>query len=298
MNLKIMQKIIGKLGDVYFDQIKFLKMNYSNFKKSLYCIHCWLISLGFRIRLGKKSNQALFIIGVKGCVHILKICLQYIPSEQRVIVIANGMLNEEISWISKESKVYRIIKLSKQLIHSKVLDILFYTVKNYFAIIDYDCFVLNGRIWENLFSIDRQSQGNAYFQSFNSDLNLHIPFTFFLSFNSKVFKWLRRHYGVNSSQIKFSQLPKKAQKKLSEIKIDQIHLPEAKKNYFDTIKALQMLAIAEGYQVTFKRNYEKYRLGDDLIHIGGISYWNGKINEWTVRGAYFWHKALEIQPDK
>jgi len=249
-------------------------------------------TFGIRSELGKITNKSLYIIAIPGCVHILHICLYYIPEHTRVIVIANGLLDEEISWISEEPKVNRLIKLPHKMVHSDVLDILFLSVRETFAIIDYDCFVLNQKIWDELFVFDPLCQGNAYFYIYNESLNLKIPFTFFLSFNAPIFRSLMQKYNIDSSQIVYKNLHFKVRKKLMDIKIDQDNMPETKKQYFDTIKVLQMLGIADGYPIRFQE-YTK----NEIIHVGGVSYWNGNINQWTARGAYFWHRALEIQPN-
>lgn len=196
--------------------------------------------------------------------------------------------------------VSKVVNIPRPLTHGTILDLLIFAVKDSFCTMDYDCFVLNETLWDNMFKIGDKYQCNVYFSDFNPDLNLDIPHTCFVTLNTQIYRHLINKYKIGCNQVKkFDQLPLRIKRKLLEVGVDENNLPEKRKDILDTLKALQMIGIAEQYPIDNKGHLSNtWKTGQDIFHVGGTSYWQYPIIVETQRGGYFWYRALELQPDE
>ena len=291
MNL---QKIIRYLHEVF--------MSFKNRVNS----HINAIKKKRSIKLASRQFKILsdiwhpyFIVGISGSLHLIEICLQYIPSDVNLILILNGMESWEKEWIRKHLQVNKIITIEKVLEHGIILDLILDNTSDTFGILDYDCFVFDPSYFSLLRSLDDHAMINALFASENPNLNIEFPQTFIMYINTPVINYLRRKYHVAVSCRKYSQLSKKAKQKIATIGIDKKHYPEdfLGKEYFDTFRALISLGIAEGFQVNF---LEKFNFSSSLgkvFHVGSVSNPNVLKNRWQRRGSYFWRRLLEVNKD-
>ena len=103
----------------------------------------------------QKLKGPFFMIGIPGSLHIMALSTKLIPSEVDLVLILNGMDEWEQNWATQNINTKAIIKLSTKLIipHSKVLDMLFDNLTNLFGILDYDCFVFNPTIFQQMQSL-------------------------------------------------------------------------------------------------------------------------------------------------
>ncbi len=87
----------------------------------------------------------------------------------------------------------------------------------------------------------------------------------------------------------------RAKRALKKLGIDEQNLPEAHKDYFDTLRAVVFLAQADGNGFQMSHAYShKCQFYPEAIHIGNTSFprWppDGRYN---ALGAYFWRRCLE-----
>lgn len=272
---------------------------FRNFKKAIYGMKVIIMSLFVRLSLGHMNKRTVFIVAIHGSLHLLQICLHYIPTDIQVIVIANNLTNMERTWISQNLRVSKTVNIPRALTHGAILDILIFAIKDSFCTIDYDCFVLDDSLWENMFTIDEKTQCNVYFSEFNPDLNMDIPHTCLLMVNTEIYRRLIRKYKTGCNQVKgYDLLSTRVKQKLKEVGVDKNNLPEKQKVILDTLKTLQMLGVAENYAIDYRTHLQNtWKDGQKIFHVGGTSYWHFSQSVETLQGGYFWYRALELQPD-
>lgn len=251
-----------------------------------------------RLELKNIARDTFFIIAIPGSLHLVELCLKFVPPHVKIAIISNGLSDFENEWMKKNLRFEQLITLPSVFLHGDVIDLLVKNVKYPFGILDYDCFVFRPELFNEALNIDKKDQLNAFFYTANQSLNLEIPSTFFLYINAPVYRELISKYGINCTHYAYFQLPQKAREKLRTMGIDGKHRPESFKNYFDTLQALMMIGVAEGYSINFKRKFpSRFTPSDEIFHVGGVSDPNSHKHLWGVRGSYLWRFALEHHRD-
>jgi len=269
---------------------------YNKIKKLGADLYAKIIALpvGNQIRKIQNINSPFFIIAIPGSLHIVELCLHYVPSSQNIIIISNGLSQWEYEWSRDNLQYAGLVSISKILEHGQVIDIIINHYQKPFGILDYDCFVFNPSIYSKITDIDNNTMLNALFVHRNELMNLDIPETFILYINCELIKKIQTKYDVNSQIQKFHQVSKKAKVALENIGINEMNYPEEHKDYFDSLRLWYCLGILEGYKTNFlKRLPTVSSSSDDIFHVGGSS---NKLNfnsKWVLRGSYFWWRVLE-----
>lgn len=264
-------------------------------------VHNQLIqhSIDNQFRPLSSRENLLFIIGLKGSLHIIQICLRYVPKTENVVLILNGMEPFEIEYARKNLKVVRIVIVKELLKHGEIMDYLFSNMKTNFGILDYDCFILDPTYFQKIKQIKDNSMGNVLFMYHNPVLGLEVPSTHFMYFNTPLTRKIIKEYEIRCSVKHYKLLSDKIKQKMREIGIDEIHLTEDFKDYLDTMRVLFSVGIAEGYPFHWiDRNVDNDADKNVVFHPGGVSDPRILHNRWRLRGSYFWQSALEKNPDK
>lgn len=239
-------------------------------------------------------NNPYVIIGVPGCLHVVDLCLKYVPKDVDVIFISNGLEKWEEEWARKNLDVRSIIWIDKMLSHGDVLDLMFDKFQRPFGILDYDCFVFNRSYFYKLREICDKSLYNGLFLYENKELKLKFPETFMIFFNTELINTVRKKYKVKSSAYNIPNISKEILRVLREIGIDQQQFPENHKNYFDTLRLLLSLGYVEGYQPQFVEEFPgNVKPNCAIFHVGGVSCSGIPKTKWGTRGVYLWRRVLE-----
>ncbi|PKO09626.1 MAG: hypothetical protein CVU40_10045 [Chloroflexi bacterium HGW-Chloroflexi-2] len=273
-----------------------LKLFFKNPKLSL-------IKLKFRYKVREQfsdiKDNTFFIIAIPGCLHILEICLKNIPNYINIIIVSNGLTGWEQTWLSKNLKFRKIIKIPFLYPHGEVIDILIKNIDKPFGIMDYDCFVFDHNLFKEAIVISQNHQLNAFFCYKNKKIDLELPETFFLYINPYVYNQLMKKYRINCNITTYFDLPISVRKKIQKIGILKNQMPEDHKNYFDTLKVLIVLGIADGKKINFIRKFPTgFEPSNEIFHVGGSSDPNNYKNLWSLRGSYLWRFVLENHWDK
>ncbi len=240
-----------------------------------------------------------FIVAIPGSLCEVALCLRYIPEKQPVYIIANGLDNWDINWISDNLRCKGIIKILRTLPHGDVIDLLLDNVDGPFGIMDYDCFIFDASIFTRLHDVSEKTLINAVFGHKNRKLNLDLPETFIMFLNTPVINGIRKKYKVDSNLTHYESLTNEIKQKLLSIGIDDAHQPEDFKDYIDTAKLWISLGLAEGYLINFfERQYTLSTDFQKVFHVGAGNKTNRLNSIWNVRGTYFWRRALETCEDK
>lgn len=239
-------------------------------------------------------DNPFFIIGIPGSLHLVDICLRFIPPDQKIIFISNGLSEWEYNWALDHFETDGFLRLPKLLEHGRVLDFLFKHFFRPFGILDYDCFVLNSKIFIRMAQMAQNTMLNAIFVHKNPILNIDIPETFFMYFNPELIRVIQQKYHASSRIRDFTGVSQKAKTKLSTLGIDGQHYPEEYKAYFDSTRLWYCLGVAEGYKCNFiERMPTVSEPSDQIFHVGGSSNNMNVRSKWTLRGSYFWRRSLE-----
>lgn len=255
-------------------------------------------SIDNQFRPLRSRENLLFIIGLKGSLHIIQICLSYVPKTENVVLILNGMDPFEIEYVRRNLNVPRIVIVKEQLKHGQIMDYLFSNTKANFGILDYDCFILDPTYFQKIKQINNNSMGNVLFMYHNPVLDLDVPLTHFMYFNAPLTRKIIKEYKIRCSIKDYTLLSDKIKQKMREIGIDESHLTEDFKDYLDTMRVLFSVGIAEGYPFNWiDRNVENDADKNVVFHPGGVSDPRILHNRWRMRGSYLWQSALVKNPD-
>ncbi|HAF61804.1 MAG TPA: hypothetical protein DCK95_05715 [Anaerolineaceae bacterium] len=238
--------------------------------------------------------KPFFITAIPGSLHIIDLCLRFIPASQSVVLVSNGISDWEYQWALDHLAVDSNIRFKRMLRHADVIDFLFNNLDKPFGIIDYDCFVMKPLIFEKISAVKPGYLANAFFNYENPVIGLEIPETFLLFFNTPLMKVVQEKYHINSQRKKLKQLSRPIKKELLKIGINEENYPELHKNFFDTLRLWFCLGIADGYAINYIDKLTNFFEPSGVInHVGGSSYNNKSNNIWDMRGTYFWRRALE-----
>lgn len=256
-----------------------------------------LAILDAKINFPDLSNveSPFFIIGLPGSLCLVDLCLRFVPQNQNVIFVSNGLDRWEQDWARQNLKVTEFVVIKRKVSHGSVLDLLFDKFRNPFGILDYDCFVLNPNYFLQMHKLEQNTLVNAFFVFENKVLNLDIPETYFLFFNTPLINKIKEKFQVNSKLITRDKLSTEVKNSLLSLGIDQFHNPEEHKDYYDTLRTLILLGKTEGYKCNFIKRYPTIaKPYNDIFHVGGGHNTNDFSNTWRTRGTYLWRRSLEV----
>jgi len=238
-------------------------------------------------------NNPIFIILIPGSLHIIDLCLHYIPKSEKIILILNGMNDWEERWARENLHVSGIITIKSLLDHPVVLDILFKIFNRPFGIMDYDSFIIDKAAFGWFKCIKKNSLGNVFFHQRIDKLRINLPHTHAMFFNTIEIKKIMRKHKVNCRRIEYEFLSRRIKNRLSRIGINFNCLPEEDYN-FDTMKLIILLGITEGKEfITLDTSDQPVAL-----HIGCVSNNPKKMDSrWSRRASYFWQRALLANDD-
>jgi len=240
-------------------------------------------------------ENPIFIIGLPGSLCLVNLCIKFIPEHQKIVFVSNGLDEWENNWARNKLDVAEIINIKRKISHGSMLDLLFERYPRPFGILDYDCFVLDPSYFLEIQRLKKTTLVNALFVFENKILNLDIPETYFMFFNTPLINKIIEKFQVNSMLTKRDQLSTIVKNRLLSLGIDQSHYPEGHKNYYDTLRLLILLGITEGYKCNFIKRYPTIaKPYNDIFHVGGGHNTGDLTNTWRTRGTYLWRRSLEV----
>lgn len=245
----------------------------------------------------ERLEKPIFIISIPGTLHLVELCLRFIPSGRNVVLIANGLSDWELFFAREKLAKAETFEIPHLLEHGYVIDLLLASLRQPFSLLDFDCFVFNQTLFAEMGEIPPGKMMNAIFSHYNPELNLSIPQTFMLTLNPRIIRPLQKKYHAPSKKLDLSMVTNLARHKLTEIGVDPDHYPLESMAYFDTIHLWYALGIAEGLRPAFVRNYQDNISDyDEVFHVGSSSSINKTHAKYYLRGSYFWRRALEECP--
>lgn len=252
----------------------------------------------FRRRLAtlEQREHTFFMIVMSGGLHVAIAAIEHFPKKYPLIVIGNGFTEEENEWARKHFGDLSFLPIEYKQNHFRVLDALFSGWIYDFGIIDYDCFVLDPSLIDEIVMIDATSSMNGVYVSGRiPQTDQEIPETFVLYFNLAVLKHVMKIHGIGSKKYDWVDLASHLRTELNKIGISESRMPDNKR-YFDTLRLLMVMALIDGFAPKFISKYidtapnpKKAR----IFHVGSISNPRQSGDLYSMRGSYFWRLSLE-----
>ena len=241
----------------------------------------------------QSTSPPILIILMPGSLHLTDFCLRLMPTRENIILILNGLDNWEKIWVGKNLRPSIAFMTDTVLDHPLLLNCAFTYIDRPFGIIDYDCFFTPSNTYNNFTNVTQNTLGNALFAHRIPKLNMWLPHTHALFFNTVTIKEIFEKYSVDCNRIPYQTLSPALWEKIKPLGITDNNLPEEDFN-FDTCILAILLAMTE--QKFFKRLESNTK--PLAHHIGCISNPEDISSIWRIRASYFWQSALELHPDQ
>ena len=236
------------------------------------------------------------IVAVPGCLCELELCLRHIPEQQNLLIVDNGLPAWEKSWFNDKHQEIPVLELGNKMIdHARVLDMILDNFGKPFGILDYDCFVFEPSLFDELPKIESDVMMNVLFCQKDNQLEIKTPATFIAFLNTDLINQIKQRFDVNSQSKYFFEISKEVKNQLKLIGVDEEHQLEQYKSYFDTLQLWNALGLSLGYEVNFIKELNT-READGIFHVGAGSSHTSLKRYWAKRGTYFWRRALETCP--
>jgi len=257
-----------------------------------------LALLRFRRQLGtlEQREHTFFMIVMPGGLHVAVAAIAHFPKAYPLILIGNGFSQEENAWTRKHLSNFIYLPIGYKQNHFRVLDTLFSVWECDFGIIDYDCFVLDPALIDEITDIDRHSSMNGVYVSGRiPKIDTEIPETFILYFNIAALRQIMQRCGITSRKYQWNTLSTSLRIALNKIGLFENKMPD-NKSYFDTLRLLMIMALINGFAPEFVSRYfdsEPLCNKARVFHVGSISNPLQFGDFYGLRGSYFWRMALE-----
>jgi hypothetical protein len=253
------------------------------------------------VNLSGEATIPVFFVFIPEIVHFAPYSIPQAAEGFEPVLVLNAVSVDDELWLRELHPQRIIIRLKTSLsgnpnsvlAHGEVLNELFAAVETPFCIQDPDCFVIGQSFWDRvILDTDHQVAAGPFFKKPTHHDHV-LPDTHFLVFNSKIIRRVCARYGVTANVTK--KLRVKALRKVAEVGYLGGHYPQAFKDYYDTLQAIWVLALAEGF------SFKKLKgAGQDVFHIGGTSYLHKSDYDlahwdyWPLSVIYFNLKLLEL----
>jgi hypothetical protein len=234
-----------------------------------------------------------------GSLHLGLLALKYLTPYKNVVLIANGLNAQELA-ITKKEDSGGLVALRTLLPHSAIIDGLVGTLQEPFWIVDHDCYLLSGEIFEENQGVAPPGAGRAVFAFQNEKLNLLIPETFLMQLNPRALRAISKGFSVTSRHCAHEELPEKARRALEGAGWSARNYPEPHKNFYDTLRVLGLLGQSLGAGFEISPGYStRCEFHSGVVHIGNTSKpkWTIDPSFYNAIGAYFWKLSLHERED-
>lgn len=274
----------------------------------------------FRTFYRKLENQrdVFYMFFTGGLLHWAVKAESYIPPDVNLVLIGSDLSVAEREWLA--ANINRPFHHISMLVNDwPVWDFLLATNRFNFGWVDIDCLVFNPQIFREATDLPPRAAVNCVW-SYDSGYGCRIANTYLMFVNMDAVRalsarripvWARPHDwrgGDRSEQAGmrcFYRIPSARERRLMRTVAppDDQGRPRApgSRNFFDTMSVFQILAHAIGYDAHHVRRLENPMLGpitpgqeheqpqemsDEILHVGGISYYSEHFHNPAVRIRY------------
>lgn len=263
-----------------------------------------------------QSSPPFYMFFTQGLLHWVRSAERLVPDDVNLVLIGSALPTEEQEWLqANTSRPLHNIELGVD--DNTTWDFLFECNRHGFGYIDIDCFVLDPDIFRDLTTISPDVAVNAVW-TYETDAGQPIACTHFVFVNTAAVADLRArksylspaNYDWAGATISllhprdYCRVPDRRQREvlLKVLPPDDRGRPSPPGNapFFDTLVAFQVGAYAGGYrtervrplvhrtQATVNAETPQWQqdLSDEVVHVGGVSYYQRWFHSPRLRGMY------------
>ncbi|SFQ68762.1 VOC family protein [Amycolatopsis rubida] len=265
-------------------------------------------------------RDPVYMFFTKGLLHWVAASAKHIPPEVNLVFFGSGLPAEEQRWLS-EHLGRPVFNSQLEIDDNTAWEILFAANTTNFGYVDIDCFVLDPRVFADLAAIGDDVAVNAAW-TYPAAPGVPVACTHLVFLNAGIIAKLRdsgrylspANYAWDGGMVPllhhrtYCRVPTPEQRRLllEVLPADERGLPKApgEAPFFDTLIGYQIAAAAAGYRTRAVRplahrtqamfaeaaaagkHVWQQDLSDELVHIGGISYYGRYFHAAEFRKLY------------
>ncbi|GAA0416005.1 VOC family protein [Streptomyces luteireticuli] len=265
-------------------------------------------------------RDPVYMFFTSGLLHWVIAAERHIPAAVNLVLFGSGLTGEEQRWLCEnlDRPVYNSLL---EIDDNTAWEFLFDANRTNFGYVDIDCFVLEPEVFSDLASFDEGVAVNAIW-TYQAAPGVPIGCTHLVFLNAAVIAELRArkrylspaNHDWHGSRVSllhhrtYCRIPTSAQRRLllEVLPADERGRPRAPAEapFFDTLVGYQIAAAATGYRTHAVRPLAhrtqnmfteagetdkpvwQQDLSDELVHVGGISYYSRYFHASTLRKLY------------
>ncbi|MCV2368007.1 hypothetical protein [Roseateles oligotrophus] len=244
---------------------------------------------------GSLPNSALprfYVIVMPFTLHFLLPCLALLKGRADLVLLSNGARQWERDLLIKRFPdlpmfVLRTVPWAS-IEHGHVINLLLENHRGNFGIIDHDCYVFDGAIFDQLKPAADECLLSLFGEESRS-VEFTFPLTFLLFFNAEPLRLLMRRFGIGAQL--YREIPPSARSAMAQIGLGERTFWKSYHNFRDTLHVLLGVALAQGQQIKFLSSQEDL----PAMHVGGTSI--GSHHAKSLPALYIHLRFLELLND-
>lgn len=197
------------------------------------------------------EEGTFFVIAVPRSLGLLEPCLKLVPEGVPLALVVNGMPAAEEQALTRLLPATPRFRLSavpgSWWEHGAVLDLLTDAVDRPFGLLDHDCYVMDGSIFERLELGERDLLAAPDVPGFfrlNEASGLRFPRTHFLYLNAPLVREVRRRHGISCR--KATRTPAGLREPLAALGLGDHNFPPHPMRFWDTLQLVTAAGLADG----------------------------------------------------
>ena len=251
-------------------------------------------------------RDIFYMFFAEGLLHWVVNAVRHIPEDVNLVLVGSALPPDEQQFIRENlNRPFHNIRLGVD--DNTTWEFLFDTNRHNFGYIDIDCFVLEPKVLADMAQIENTTAVNVAW-AYDATPELAVGCTHFVFVNAAVVEAMRSrglyvsptNYEWEGSRLPYlhnrtyCRIPTSRQRRqlLSVLPPDDYGrpIPPGDSDFFDTLVAYQVAAAAAGYRIHRVRHLEhrtqatlagehggrrpwQQDMTDELVHIGGVSYY-------------------------
>ena len=246
----------------------------------------------FQDRLAQSNLPRFYVIVMPFTLHFLLPCLALLQGRVHVVLLVNGARKWECRYLRERYPALPVFDLwtmpFSSAPHGEVISLLLENHRGNFGIIDHDCYVFDGAIFDQLAPAKDESLLSLFGEESKS-VAITFPLTFFLFFNAEGLRKLMRRYRIDARLYK--EIPDTAREPMARVGLGPTIFWKRYHNFRDTLHVLLAVALAEGLKARFLSSTQE----QPAMHVGGTS--TGTHHTKDLWALYIHLRFLELLDD-
>lgn len=266
-----------------------------------------------------RKRDPVYMFFTSGLMHWMISSSSHVPRDVNLVLLGSGLSADEQRWI-RANLDRPLHNIGVEVDDNTAWEFLFATNEFDFTYLDIDCFVLDPAVFTDLTRFDEDVAVNAIW-NYETESGTRVGCTHLVTVNVEAMRDLRRrghylsptNYDWEGSLVPtlhprtYCRIPTRRQREL----LAQVLPPDARGRptppgdspFFDTLVAYQLGAVTAGYrthavrplahrtQSMFSQQHAETRvwqqdMSDELVHVGGISYYGRVFHGSDLRRLY------------